>query len=444
MSVLIIFEQGNLSNLFPIDALTPTILLEIGINNFHDRWIELFENENPDKSIETIIKVRDHLKSKYEYDEDLEFNLFDSNQRFKLCNYGDQTSHTDIYIINSSVYPDKNLVKDLRNEYSYSKLTVNGNDLCVKLSRESIVDDFLSIPWIDYEYSSIKLFNRPWDLLNLTRVIIEDDILKIANKSSIYRITTNPSYHTYIDGSSKIGNLNIINDNERLIFNCVGPGVVFDNDDGSIYIGKNVIIEPNVYIKGPVMILDNCFIKSNTSLTGPLIIGSVCKIGGEVAESIFMGYSNKAHYGYVGCSIVGKWCNIGAGTTTSNLKNNYSNINYSLSTKLTDNGLKYFNVSKPDKTDRKFFGSVIGDHTKIGINKSLMPGSCFGPVSCISDIKNWFVTSPFSWNDERYDYDKAIETIQIIMKRRNISMSGEEYQVLKNLYNLTIVDKLFD
>ena len=200
--------------------------------------------------------------------------------------------------------------------------------------------------------------------------------------------------------------------------NCnINPNTVLDASNGNIYISGGVTIEPFSYIAGPVYIGTNSTVKAGSKLYGPLRIGEHCKVSGEITSSIIHSYFNKQHHGFLGHSYLCEWVNLGAGTTTSNLKNNYSKITLKLKGKTINTG-------------SIFLGSIIGDHTKTGINTMLNTGTTIGISSNIFGggyhSKN---IPPFSWADAqsgtnvKYDFDKAVNTAKISMKRRNVVMS---------------------
>ena len=202
----------------------------------------------------------------------------------------------------------------------------------------------------------------------------------------------------------------------------------FDSSTGEIFIGKNTVIEPFCYVKGPVYIGNNCTIRSGTTIYGPVRIGDNCKISGEITNSTLHSYVNKQHLGFLGHSYLCEWVNLGAGTTTSNLKNNYSEI------VLTIGGKKI-------NTKSIFLGSIVGDHTKTGIQTMLNTGSLIGVSSNIfgSGFHNKLIKS-FSWADANgetinYEYDKALNTAKVSMKRRDVVMSGAYEAMFKYLYN---------
>ena len=200
-----------------------------------------------------------------------------------------------------------------------------------------------------------------------------------------------------------------------------------------IYIFGNTSLEPFSYIVGPAYIGEYSTVRSGTKLYGPIRIGNYCKVSGELVSSILHSYVNKQHLGFLGHSYLCEWVNIGAGATTSNLKNNYSTISIKLEKNTIDTG-------------SIFLGSIIGDHTKTGINSMLNTGTIIG-ISCNLYGSGYQpkTVSSFSWVDaasgktEKYDLSKAINTAKISMKRRNVNMSRAYENLLSLHYKNTRV-----
>lgn len=197
----------------------------------------------------------------------------------------------------------------------------------------------------------------------------------------------------------------------------IEAGCVLDASEGPVYIGNGATIMAGSVLRGPLAVCDNSIIKMGARIYGDTTVGPVCKVGGEVSNTLFHSYSNKAHDGYIGNSVVGQWCNLGAGTTVSNLKTNYSNVRISdwKSREEIDTGLQ-------------FFGLVMGDHSKTAINCVINSGTVMG-VNCnilSRDFPPKFIPS-FSWVGSNviqpYKLDKAVETMEIMMKRRDVDIT---------------------
>jgi len=202
-----------------------------------------------------------------------------------------------------------------------------------------------------------------------------------------------------------------------------------NDDEGPIVIDENVEIMDGVMIKGPVHICAGSIINMGAKIYGPTIIGPNCRIGGEVSNSIFLGYSNKAHDGFLGHSIIGEWCNIGAGTNCSNLRNDYQTV------KVWDYVSQEFHDS-----GQQFLGLYMGDHSKCSINTSFNTGTTIG-VNCnifgLGFFRNYVPS--FSWGGaqgfKKYNFEKAISVAKIVMARRNIDLTQLHIELLRLIYD---------
>ena len=233
-----------------------------------------------------------------------------------------------------------------------------------------------------------------WDLIKYLKEDLEEDLRVLGSgvKGKVH-----PSVILYQPE-------NILIDEGAEIESCA----VLDARSGPIYIGKKSIIRPQSYLKGP------------------LSIGPDCRIGGEVNHSIFYGHSNKAHFGFIGHSYVGEWVNLGAGTTNSNLKNNYGSIKVYINGKEVDSG-------------EQFLGCFIGDHAKLGIGTLIPTGAVIGTCANIfgGGMIPKFVPS-FSWGlREELKFEKAIETIAQVMRRRGKELSSEGKELFRQVFLAT-------
>jgi UDP-N-acetylglucosamine diphosphorylase / glucose-1-phosphate thymidylyltransferase / UDP-N-acetylgalactosamine diphosphorylase / glucosamine-1-phosphate N-acetyltransferase / galactosamine-1-phosphate N-acetyltransferase len=201
----------------------------------------------------------------------------------------------------------------------------------------------------------------------------------------------------------------------------------YNMDDGPIMIGNNVLIQEGTCLKGPLYIGDNTVVKMNTTIYGPTFIGKNCVVGGEIKNSVIMDNSNKAHYGYLGDSIIGEWCNLGAGTSNSNIKNNASDIIIQLGNKKLNAGFK--------------FGMLMGDYSKSAINTCFNTGTVVG-ISCnifALGLTPKYIPN-FSWgvDGEKYIFDKAVADIKKWMAFKNEKIKTVAFKKLKKIYNETI------
>ena len=206
------------------------------------------------------------------------------------------------------------------------------------------------------------------------------------------------------------------------------PGVVIDGEEGPVFIGRRSIVMPNAFIQGPAHIGENCLIKAGARIYGGTICGPVCKLGGEISETIIQGYSNKQHEGFLGHAYLGEWVNIGAGTEVSDLKNTYGTIRAWLDGDMTETGLQ-------------FLGPTMGDHSKTGINATLTTGAVVGVFANLfgSGVSPKFMPS-FSWgypDFTEYRLEDAIAVARRVMARRGVEMTPVYEAMVRKVFDLT-------
>jgi UDP-N-acetylglucosamine diphosphorylase/glucosamine-1-phosphate N-acetyltransferase len=204
------------------------------------------------------------------------------------------------------------------------------------------------------------------------------------------------------------------------------PGTVLDASDGPIIICDDVQIMAHSFIQGPCFIGKNSIIKAGSQIYGKTVIGPFCKIGGEIENSVFHGYSNKQHSGFIGHSYIGEWVNLGAMTTTSDLKNTYGSIEVSLK-------------GKKINTNMKFLGLICGDHTKTAIGTLFTTGTIIGVCSSIhkANAEPSKEISSFSWGEKgiQYMFEKAIHVAEIVMARRGKTLTEVHISILQSEYD---------
>ena len=198
---------------------------------------------------------------------------------------------------------------------------------------------------------------------------------------------------------------------------------------GKIYIGKDTEVMEGSHIRGSFALCEGSKINLGTKIYGGTTIGPHSKVGGEVNNIVIFGYSNKGHDGFVGNSVIGEWCNLGADTNSSNLKNNYATV------KLWDYRTKRFL-----DTGLQFCGLIMGDHSKTAINTQLNTGTVVGVASNI--FKSGFppnLVENFSWggmkDDEKFRLDKSYEVAEKVMHRRGITFTEQDKDILRHIYN---------
>ena len=184
-------------------------------------------------------------------------------------------------------------------------------------------------------------------------------------------------------------------------------------------------------IRGPFALCENSTVKMGAKIYGGTTIGPHCKVGGEVSNTVFFGFSNKGHDGFLGNSVIGEWCNLGADTNNSNLKNNYAEVK-----------LWSYETERFAKTGLQFCGLMMGDHSKCGINTMFNTGTVVGVSANIfgSNFPRNFIPS-FSWGGnagfKTYLMNKVDEVASVVMKRRNLIYDEKEQAILKHVFELT-------
>ncbi|MEW5800081.1 MAG: GlmU family protein [Bacteroidota bacterium] len=261
----------------------------------------------------------------------------------------------------------------------------------------------------------------PWELIKHNGEQLRADFKLLTKKQSAKK----KKYEKY-PGVYLLNEKNIFIDSGTVI----KPGVVIDAEEGPVYIGKNVTIMPFSNIVGPAYIGDHSIVKAGAKIYHDTSIGPVCKVGGEIEASILHSYSNKQHDGFLGHSYLGAWVNCGAGTVTSDLKNNYGSV-------------KVYVNGEPIDSGMQFVGVTIGDHSKTAINSTFNTGTVIGVSSNIfgTGFPPKYVPS-FSWGAAgetftTYNADKAINVARKVMIRRNIVLTDSEEILFRTIFDLT-------
>lgn len=263
----------------------------------------------------------------------------------------------------------------------------------------------------------IPMINYFWDIINLNKSLLGKDFMLFAKKDSF-------SGRLY-DGVYFVNKDQIFIGKDTLIKPCC----VFDAESGPICIGDHVTIAANTTIEGPAYIGNHSVVQPNSKLRGGTNIGELCKIGGEIVNTIFHGQSNKQHDGFIGDSYIGSWVNIGASTVNSNLLNTYGNVKVKLGNDIVDTG-------------QMFLGMAMGDNTKTAINTTIMTGSVFGfACNIVAPTYPPKYLPSFTWYSHHgikvYTLEKALHVAKIAMKRRNKEMTPAEEQLFTMVFQLT-------
>jgi UDP-N-acetylglucosamine diphosphorylase/glucosamine-1-phosphate N-acetyltransferase len=213
---------------------------------------------------------------------------------------------------------------------------------------------------------------------------------------------------------------------------------ILNAEDGPIYLGKNSQVHEGAIVRGPLALCEGSHINAGAKMRGDNTVGPFSKVGGEVGNSILLGYSNKGHDGYLGNSVIGEWCNLGADTNTSNLKNNYAAV------KIWSHSAGRF-VS----TGQQFCGLMMGDHSKCGINTMFNTGTVVGVGANIfgAGFPRTFIPS-FSWGGaagfETFRLPKVAEVAERVMARRQLAYDEIEQAIMQHVFEATTKDRVWD
>ena len=256
-----------------------------------------------------------------------------------------------------------------------------------------------------------RWINELWDLIGGLNAQLTEDIPIIARRRGL--------------SACRFGAQNMIGEHSIWIENDarVDPFVCFDASAGPIYVGRHCTIAPFTRIGGP------CYFGEHVTIAGDSIasssVGPWSKVHGELSSSVVIGHSNKGHYGFVGHSYVGRWVNLGAGTTTSNLKNTYGPVSLWTPGGLRDTGLQ-------------FLGTMFGDHVKTGIGMRLSTGTVLGAGSSVFDAMPPKMVEPFSWGSgapyDKFQLDKFLEVAARVMERRKVPLTDAARRQLAAAY----------
>lgn len=328
-------------------------------------------------------------------------------------------SGDDFIYINASVIPNEQLVEDI--------LTLKENHTLISESGKpiaSFAEKVFSKPNHPVEgpiFVTKTIFDQiryAWDIFTLNGKYIQEDIHLMA---------IDPN-----GGSLSFSNSVYEPDNIYIEEGAVVESAILNAKHGPIFIGKGAEIMEGAIIRGPFALCEGSTVKMGAKIYGDTTIGPHCKVGGEVSNSVFFGYANKAHDGFLGNSVIGEWCNLGADTNNSNLKNNYSLVTA-------------FEYTKNDmlNTQLQFCGLIMGDHAKSGINTMFNTGTIVGFSANVfgGGFPDKHIPS-FSWGGtDEYHLDKAIEVAEKVMERRKIPLTSIQRQIFTAIFEQTKIHR---
>ena len=386
MNIALADLSEHRTKLFPFTLTRPVADLRVGILTIREKWEKHF-----DQSI-AFLAVPE-LEGKYP-----------------------KPSEEIQLIINGAVCPDMALMDAIRSLRS-KELLKSGEVFIAANGAFNPSDPTINLKGyqpIEFDKSCTAI-HRSWDLFSNNKEQLRAD----------YELLTKGKKSQKIDDPHTI----VYGDQVFLEEGVDIKAAILNAEEGPIYLAKNSIVQEGATIRGPFGLGENSRINMNAKIREGVTIGPNCKIGGEVSNSIVYGNSNKAHDGYLGNAVVGEWCNLGADTNNSNLKNNYEEV------KAYD-----FETNGFIKTGLQFCGLFMGDHSKTAINTALNTGTTIGVCSNIfgSGFPPTYIPS-FSWGGGEklvtHKFEKAIETARKVWARKNIKETDEDEKILKTIFD---------
>ena len=389
---LILFDSDARNHLLPLTATRPMGELRLGILTLREKW-ERYLNA----SVSYI--TQEYLQEKFP------IRVEDEN-----------------LIVNGGILPSEALCRRIRQIGMNEALLLNGELVAARLDSaqfEALIEDEavreLQGKTLDQSIP-ITQITRPWDLFMLNGQALVDDF---------ELLTHNRVSQPVSDSNRLLGDHPVFMEEGARMECCT-----INTEGGPVYIGRNALVMEGSMLRGPLAIGEGAVIKLGARIYGPTTIGPGCKVGGEISRSNFLANSNKAHDGYLGDAVLGEWCNIGADTNNSNLKNNYSEV------KLWDYVEERF-----VKSGLQFCGLVMGDHAKCGINTMFNTGTVIGVFANIygAGYPRNFIPD-FSWGGadagyRTYRFTDACDTAERVMERRNASFSEMDKAILYHIYD---------
>ncbi len=382
----ILFDGDVRNALLPFTYTKPVADIRVGILTIREKWEKHL-------GLTTTTITEEYLEEKYPMVE-MEENI----------------------LLNASFLPTESLVEKVKS-LKVNQAIFKEEDVIAFYTVDTQEEvDFSSYEQIEFEDDIIQIKNT-WDIFSLNDKAIRNDFDLITEGRTSEPI---PETVNYINKDDIF-----IEEGAKLTF------ATLNASNGPIYIGKDAEVMEGVLVRGALAMCEKSVLKMGAKVYGATTLGPYCKVGGEVNNTVLMGYSSKGHEGYLGNSVIGEWCNIGADTNNSNLKNNYAEVK-----------LWSYETERFAKTGLQFCGLMMGDHSKCGINTMFNTGTVIGVSANIfgSGFPRNFVPS-YSWGGAsgftEYKTNKVFEVAEVVMKRRKMEFDKKEKKILEHVFEET-------
>lgn len=377
--------------MLPLSYTRPVAEARVGILKVHEKWAKYLS------ATETHFRSQDYLHP-----------LFTLPQSKSLTILG-------------NTLPTKDLAHAIRQLKEGEALTFNGKVIAGFYEPE---EPYELGERVEITLSEINQVVHPWDIFRLNGEEIKRDF-ELLTKDRTSTPLNDPHTRTY-------GEHIFIEEGAQV------KAAVLNAENGPIYIGKDAEIQEGALVRGPFALGDHSVVSMGAKIRGDTTVGPHSKVGGEVSNSVIFGYSNKGHEGFLGNSVLGEWCNLGADTNNSNLKNNYANV------KMWD-----FASGRFKDTGLQFCGLIMGDHSKCGINTMFNTGTTVGVFANIfGDGFPRNIIPSFAWGGSSgfstYQTRKAFETAELVMVRRNKQLTEADKAMLSHIFEITSENRVWD
>lgn len=379
---LLFVDKNIIKDFFPFTFTRPSAELRAGVLTFAERWQRLLGITRVD------YLTADYLQGKYPYT---------------------GVSEEVTLYIDANFLPTPRFLEQVRSLEVGESITYQGRTLAF-LGKSITLSSIPSIEWEE----PLVLFERPTDLFTYNDKAIDFDFeLLTKGRTSAPLSPTNgflgDKANLFIEEGAKV---------EFATLNC---------QKGKIYIGKDAEVMEGSHLRGPIALCEHATVNMGAKLYGATTIGPYSKVGGEISNSVIWGYSNKGHDGFLGNSVLGQWCNLGADTNVSNLKNTYNTI-------------QLWDYQKGDYTSSglQFCGVLMGDHSKTAINTQINSGTTIGVFANLfsAGFPSKYIPN-FAWgvSAEKYRLEEAFAVAERVMARRGIAFDEKEQDILQWLFD---------
>ncbi|MCB0490806.1 MAG: GlmU family protein [Cyclobacteriaceae bacterium] len=392
MNVILFDDPSIRQDLSPFTLTRPVSEIRVGILTVTEKWERHLKTK---VSYQTI----DYLQEKYP-----------------------TKNSADNLLVNGAVCPDEKLIQAIGTLSEEQGLSKDGVLLAARNTNTSLEN----IQQTEYP-GEVTLIDQVWKIFqyNGTQIKSDFELLTKGRKSNDLN-----DAHTIVYG--EVGKDIFIEEG------AIIKAAILNAENGPIYLGKNTQVQEGSMIRGPFALCEGSHVNMGAKIRGDSTVGPYSKVGGEISNSVIFGFSNKGHDGFLGNSVIGEWCNLGADTNTSNLKNNYENI-------------KIWNYKKGGFKDTglQFCGLIMGDHSKCGINTMFNTGTVVG-IGCNifgDGFPRTFIPS-FAWGGAAgfttFQLNKMLDTAEKVYERRSKTLAASDKKILQHLFESTAANRVWE